>query len=76
VIPTLLLVGVVVGRWWVVPASALVWVALLLATGTVDSGGVLAAAGLAAANAVVGVLVHKAGTQVISAGRAMRARPR
>ncbi len=75
-IPTLLLVGVVVGRFWVVPASAVVWVALLLATGTIGAGGILAGAGFAAANAVVGVLVHMAGTQVISAGRAMRARPR
>jgi hypothetical protein len=76
VIPTLLLGGVVVGRWWVIPPSALVWVALLFATGSIGGGNVLAAAGFAAANAVLGVLVHKAGTQVIAAGRAMRARPR
>ena len=75
-IPTLLVVGVVVGRSWVVPASALAWVVLLLATNTIGGGNVPAAAGLAAVNTLVGVLVHKAAMQVTAAGKAMRARPR
>jgi hypothetical protein len=76
VIPTLLLVGVVIGRWWAVPASAFVWVGLLLATNTIAGDTLLAAAGLAAANALAGVLVRKTTPQVIAAGRAMRARAR
>ena len=32
-IPTMLLVGLVVGRWWVIPLGALGWAVLLLATG-------------------------------------------
>jgi hypothetical protein len=72
VIPTLLLVGVAIGRWWAVPASALAWVGLLLATNTIGGGTLLAAAGLAAANALVGVLVRKTAAQVIATGRAIR----
>lgn len=62
-IPTLLLVGVVLGRWWriVVPLAVVGWVVLLIATG-VDSGlvFVVEAGLLAAANVIVGVLVNQA----------------
>ena len=62
-IPTLLLVGLVLGRWWrgVIPAAAIGWAVLLLATG-VDSGLPFAAAAalLGAINAAVGVVVFQA----------------
>ena len=62
-IPTLILVGLVMGRWWrvVMPLAAVGWPVLLIATG-VSSGFdfVLAAAGLAIANVTVGVLVYQA----------------
>jgi hypothetical protein len=62
-IPTLILVGLVLGRWWriVIPLVAVGWPALLIVTG-VDSGFdfVLAAAALAIANVTVGVLVYRA----------------
>ena len=62
-IPTLLLVGLVLGRWWriVIPAAAVGWALLLIATG-VDSGLEFAAgaAALGAANVAVGVLVYQA----------------
>lgn len=62
-IPTLLLVGLVLGRWWrvVIPAAAIGWAVLLIVTG-VDSGlsFAVAAALLGAINAAVGVVVFQA----------------
>ena len=62
-IPTLLLVGLVLGTWWrvVIPAAAIGWAVLLLATG-VDSGLPFAAAAamLGAINVAVGVVVFQA----------------
>ncbi|MGZ4155486.1 MAG: hypothetical protein ACXVQ0_13505 [Actinomycetota bacterium] len=59
-IPTVILVGLVFGRWWkvVVPAAVIAWPVLLITSG-IDSG--LAffvnAGALAAANVVVGVFL-------------------
>jgi hypothetical protein len=38
VIPTLILSGFVVGRWWIVPVAIVAWPALLIGTGAEDSG--------------------------------------
>ena len=61
-IPTLILVGLALGRWWrvVIPLAAVGWPILLIVTG-VDSGFdfVLAASALAIANVTVGVLVYQ-----------------
>jgi len=63
VIPTLLLVGLVLGRWWrvVIPAGAMAWAVLLIVTG-VDSGLSFAASAalLGAINVAVGVVVFQA----------------
>jgi hypothetical protein len=60
VIPTLLLPGLLLGRWWLVPLAAVVWPGLLVATGVGSGAGFLLAAGaLAAANMAVGVGVHR-----------------
>ena len=62
-IPTLLLVGLVLGRWWrvVIPAATIGWAVLLIVTG-VDSGlsFAVAAALLGAINVGVGVVVFQA----------------
>lgn len=63
-IPTVLLAAVVVGRWWMLPVCAVAWVAILIAVGAVDpalqdAGEMWLAAGLAAANAAVGVALHR-----------------
>jgi len=62
-IPTLILLGVVLGRWWPVPLviSAVGWPLLLLVTDvmTVEPG-LVGASGLAVLNTAVGVLVHQA----------------
>lgn len=64
-IPTMILFGLVFGRWWrsAIAAGALVWVVfvLILADVTFSDAGVLGgAAALGAANAAVGVAVHQA----------------
>jgi hypothetical protein len=63
VIPTLLLVGLLLGPWWrvVIPVAAVGWAVLLITTG-VDSGFgfALSAALVGAVNVGVGVLLYQA----------------
>jgi len=72
VIPTLILLGLVLGRWWrfVIPLAAVGWPILLLVTG-VDRGldFVVGASAFAFANVVVGVLLYQV---VAGAGRHRR----
>ncbi|MEU4565875.1 hypothetical protein [Micromonospora sp. NPDC023956] len=59
-IPTLLLVGLLLGRWWktTLLLAAVGWPTLLVATGVLDVGRDLGiASALAVVNAGVGVLV-------------------
>ncbi len=61
-IPTMILFGVVFGRWWPVMllVAALAWPALLVATDAVGvNAGLIGAALLAVANAGVGVLFYE-----------------
>lgn len=61
-IPTLIVIGAVFGRWWRVAllASALGWPVLLIATGAMGIGPALAgASGLAILNTGAGVLIHQ-----------------
>ena len=62
-IPTLLLVGIVSGKWWRVsiPATTIGWAVLLLATGVVSGlAQVAGAAMFGFINVTVGVLVFQA----------------
>jgi hypothetical protein len=62
-IPTMMLVGLVFGRWWrtTLIAAAVLWPALVAWTaGPVTVGQVIGASLLGVANAAVGVLVHQA----------------
>jgi hypothetical protein len=62
-IPTLLIVGLVLGRWWrvVIPAATLGWAVLLVATGVGSGlGFVFSASLIAIANVTLGVLVYQA----------------
>ena len=75
-IPTLILFGLVLGRWWrlALAVAAVGWPAVLVAGGVMESDvGLVGAAGLAVLNTGVGVLVHHA---VGRAVRSMRARQR
>ncbi|MBQ1063120.1 MULTISPECIES: hypothetical protein [Micromonospora] len=61
-IPLLILLGLLLGRWWRLSlvAAALGWPVLLVATGVTDVGaGLLGAAVLAVANTGAGVLLHQ-----------------
>jgi hypothetical protein len=57
-IPIVWLPALVIGRWWTIPLAAIGWPLLLLITGSLDFGAVPVAAGLAAANAAVMVLIR------------------
>lgn len=62
-IPTMILFGLVTGRWWrlALVAAAIVWPGLLLFDGVMGvSVDLLAAALLGMVNAAVGVAVHQA----------------
>jgi len=62
-VPTLMLVGLVLGRWWrtTLVAATLGWPILLLADGLIEPGwNIAAAAGLSAANTAAGIVVHQA----------------
>lgn len=73
-IPTLIVPGLLLGRWWFLAVAVVAWPAILVA-GDVGSGArfVLGAAALALANAVVGVIGHHA---VRAAVRTARSRGR
>ncbi|MFF0365793.1 hypothetical protein [Micromonospora sp. NPDC005087] len=59
-IPTLVLVGLLLGRWWWLPLliAAVGWPILLVVTGTmtIEPGSIAAASGLAVLNAGSGVV--------------------
>lgn len=59
-IPSLILGGLVVGRWWMVPVAMVAWPALLIGTG-VGSGPHLIAGGslIAVPNVALGVVLHR-----------------
>jgi hypothetical protein len=62
VIPTMIVFGVVLGRWWRVAlvTAAIGWPLVLVATDVVAfDAGLIEAAALAVANAGVGVLAHQ-----------------
>ncbi|MCF4123049.1 hypothetical protein L1785_18905 [Antribacter sp. KLBMP9083] len=61
-IPTMIVYGLLLGRWWrvAIVSAALVWPLLLvLADVPISGNGLVAAAFLGAANASAGVLVHQ-----------------
>lgn len=61
-IPTLIGLGLVLGRWWLLSlvVAALGWPLVLLVSGVAPLGlGLLGAAGVAVVNAGAGVLVHQ-----------------
>ena len=61
-IPTLILAGLVAGRWWFVPIAAAVFPTVVLLGGDVSvslSAFLLGAVPISAANTAVGVAVHR-----------------
>ena len=58
-IPTVIVLGLIVGRWRLLPIAALAWSALLLVDGIVNLAGVPGAAAVAFLNCAVGVLSHR-----------------
>jgi hypothetical protein len=67
-IPTLILFGVVFGRWWrlCLIAALLGWPVLLVASDVMTiEVGLIGAAGLAVINTGLGVLVHQGGLRAV-----------
>ncbi|MFI7482155.1 hypothetical protein ACH9EU_07030 [Kocuria sp. M1R5S2] len=67
-IPTMIVFGLVLGRWWksALVASAVVWPALLVASGTMGlSANLLGGALLGVLNAAVGVTAHQGILRVV-----------
>jgi hypothetical protein len=73
VIPTLLLVGLVVGRRWAVLVGAVAWAVVLFVPGTIGVVDLPLAAGLAAANIAVGVLARRVLARALRVGRRLPA---
>lgn len=72
VIPSLILVGLVFGRWWrtTVAISSVGWPVLLVVTNVMDlTPNLLGASALAVINVGVGVLVHQAVLAVLRHAR-------
>jgi hypothetical protein len=61
-IPTMILFGLILGRWWwlALPLAAAGWPILLLVTDTIGAGQIPLAALLGLLNAAVGVVVLQA----------------
>jgi hypothetical protein len=67
-IPTLILFGLIFGRWWRLSliAAAIGWPVVLVATEVMGfEPGLLGAAGIAVINTGVGVLVHQIGLRAV-----------
>lgn len=74
-IPTMLLLGLALGRWWRVAtvAGAVLWPTLLATEGVIGTaGGYAGAAALGAANALVGAALHQAALRLLRAVPARR----
>jgi hypothetical protein len=59
VIPTVLVLAALIGRWWFVAVAAVAWPVVLFVDGSCDLSCAPSALGLAGVNAGLGVLVHK-----------------
>lgn len=59
-IPTMLLLGLILGRAWALPVGSVAWSALLLSGRIIGWTGVPPAAALACGNVAAGALFHRA----------------
>jgi len=71
VIPTLLIAGLVLGRWWksTIVLATMTWCLILLAAGTIDVRQLGGTALLACLNVSAGVLVHQVIRTVVNIAR-------
>ena len=74
-IPTMILFGLVLGRWWksAIVAGAVLWAVSLLLAGIVGGAYVVSAAAFGAAHTAVGVAVHQATLWLVRSIRRDRA---
>lgn len=76
-IPTMILFGLALGRWWksAIAAGAVLWPAILFITGVIGGADVLGAAALGALNTAAGVAVHQAALWLVRSTRRDRPAP-
>ena len=76
-IPTMILFGLVFGRWWklAIAAGAMLWPAILVFTGVIGVADVVGVAALGALNTAAGVAVHQAALWLVRAIRRDRPAP-
>jgi len=76
-IPTMILFGLVFGRWWklATAAGAVLWSAILVFAGVIGGTDVLGAAALGALNTAAGVAVHQAALWLVRSIRRDRPAP-
>jgi hypothetical protein len=72
-IPTMWMVGAVIGRWWAVPLGAALWLVLVLLAAHVSRDGLVLVAALGAANTAVGVGLRSVTRLLLRAGRSVLA---
>lgn len=78
-IPTLILVGLIFGRWWrfCLITAAIGWPVVLVVGDVTDfEWGLVGAAGVAVVNTLVGVLAHQGALRVVRQARHRHAAPK
>ncbi|MHB8187795.1 MAG: hypothetical protein ACYDDU_17345 [Dermatophilaceae bacterium] len=76
-IPTMILFGLVFGRWWksAIAAGVVLWPAILVFAGVIGGADVLGAAALGALNTTAGVAVHQVALWLVRSIRRDRPAP-
>jgi antibiotic biosynthesis monooxygenase (ABM) superfamily enzyme len=77
-IPTMIVFGLVFGRWWklAIAVGAVLWPTILVFTGVIGVADVLGAAAFGALNTAVGVAVHQVALLLVRSIRRDRPTPR
>ena len=76
-IPTMIVFGLVFGRWWklAIAVGAVLWPTILVFTGVIGVADVLGAAALGALNTAVGIAVHQVALWLVRSIRRDRPAP-
>lgn len=69
VIPTAIVAGLIVGRWWAIPLIGLAWAAWILIEAVCAGWCFAQASLLGAANAAVGVAMHRGARHLLMRNR-------
>jgi hypothetical protein len=65
VIPTAILFGLTLGRWWAVPVGGVAWAALVMSVGEVNIALAPATVVIGTANALVGLAIRRSFARLV-----------